>query len=102
MGSGAVALWPGGVLRATRGLVGVGNVVCRAQLTRSERTAAQTLSAAAKQAPIAMFTYSNPNRALGEHSMIVDQPPAPTTKIVHQQNGQPGFGDDEFFLGASA
>jgi hypothetical protein len=86
--------------------MGRGNGVCRAPLTRACRccASAQTLSAAvaAKQAPNAMFTYSNPNRALGEHSMIVDQLPAPTTKIVHQQNGQPGFGDDDFFLGASA
>jgi len=65
--------------------------------------AAQTLSAAAAKAKQAqyVFTYSNPNRALGERSLIAAAAEAHSSMRPHS-NGQPAAGDDDFFLGDSA
>ena len=44
------------------------------------------------------FQWSNPNRSLGEKTVVsVDPAKAADTVHRHQNNGQPVYGDDDFF-----
>jgi len=53
--------------------------------------------------PQYMFQYANPNRTLGEQCLISGDPSqAIQTPIVSATNGQPTFGQDDFFNGDSA
>ena len=61
-------------------------------------------SAKAKKVPEYVYTFANPNRMLGEKRVLsgdASKSVSPTA-VIPQHNGQPAFGDDDFFLGDSA
>ena len=62
------------------------------------------ISAKARKEPEYVYTFANPNRMLGENHILSGDPSKSVspTAVTPQHNGQPAFGDDDFFLGGSA
>ena len=76
---------------------------CSIQILAAAKAAAPAAKHAAKSDPLyiqAEFKWSNPNRSLGRKGVISVDPVVATqnnTANGAQHNGQPAFGDDDFF-----